>query len=71
VTSQDPGGLGRLDDDAEDAEPSSTDEGAAAAGRYDPAQGSPSGEHPVGTDYPDEATRYGEDERRRSEQPEE
>jgi len=64
----DEGQLGRLDDEAEEQEASSTTEGAAAAGSYDPEQGSPSGEHPVGEPYPDEATRYDEDERRRSEQ---
>ena len=38
--------LGRLDDEAEEREPSSTTEGAAAEGEYDPAQGSPdSGPH--------------------------
>jgi hypothetical protein len=38
--------LGRLDDEAEAQEPSSTTEGAAAEGEYDPAQGSPdSGTH--------------------------
>jgi hypothetical protein len=43
--------LGRLDDEAEEHEPSSTTEGAAAEGAaaegdYDPAQGSPdSGTH--------------------------
>lgn len=64
----DEGQLGRLDDDAEEQEPSSTTEGAAADGSYDPAQGSPgSGEHPVGEAYPDEAVRYDDDERPRSE----
>lgn len=61
--------LGRLDDEAEQQEPPSTTEGAAAAGAYDPAQGSPGGEqatpHPVGEDYPAEATRYDEPEHRR------
>jgi hypothetical protein len=70
VSSQEPDGLGRLDDEAEAAEPSSTGDGPAAEGRYDPAQGSPGTDHPVGEAYPDEATRYDEDERRRSEQPE-
>ena len=67
----DEGQLGRLDDQAEAQEPSSTTEGAAAEGSYDPAQGSPAGEHPVGEGYPDEAVRYGDDQRPRSEQPEE
>lgn len=62
--------LGRLDDSAEEQEPSSTTGGAAAEGRYDPGQGSPTGTHPVGEGHPDEATRYDEDERRRTEQPE-
>ena len=50
--------LGRLDDEAEEQEASSTTEGAAAEGDYDPAQGSPGQAHPVGEDYPDEAVRY-------------
>ena len=60
--------LGRLDDAEEEREPSSTTDGPAARGEYDPAQGSPGGDHPVGAAYPDEATRYDEpDERRRAE----
>ena len=59
--------LGRLDDDAEEQEPSSTTEGAAAEGEYDPAQGSPGHAHPTGEDFPEEAVRYGEDERKRTE----
>ena len=59
--------LGELDDEQEAAEPSSTTEGPAAEGDYDPAQGSPGGEHAVGEDYPEEATRYGDEERRRTE----
>ncbi|WP_210502776.1 hypothetical protein [Nocardioides xinjiangensis] len=60
--------LGRLDDDQEAAEPSSTSEGAAARGEYDPAEGSPAGGHPTGEDFPDEAVRYDDpEERRRSE----
>lgn len=59
---------GHLDDDAEQAQESSTTEGAAAAGQYDAAQGSPDGgAHPTGETFPDEGVRYGEDERRRSE----
>ena len=57
---------GRLDDEAEDREESSTTEGAAAQGEYDAAQGSPGDDHPVGEDFPDEGVRYGEDERARS-----
>lgn len=64
--------LGRLDDDAEQQEQSSTTEGAAAEGEYDAAQGSPGQEHPTGEDFPDEAVRYGDpDERPRSDQAEE
>jgi hypothetical protein len=67
VSSEQNENLGRLDDDAEQAEPSSTTEGAAADGEYDPAQGSPGQEHPVGEDFPDEAVRYDEpDERGRT-----
>lgn len=61
--------LGRLDDEAEDRAPSSTTEGAAAEGEYDPAQGSPGAAHPTGEDFPDEAVRYDDPEQRgRSEQ---
>jgi len=61
--------LGRLDDEQEAAETSSTTDGAAARGDYDPAEGSPGTSHPTGEDFPDEAVRYDEpDERRRSEQ---
>jgi len=46
--SQEQENLGRLDDDAEAEEPSSTKDGPAAAGEYDPAQGSPhGGVHPT------------------------
>ena len=58
MTSGDQERLGRLDDEAEEQEPSSTTEGAAAEGDYDPAQGSPGQDHPVGEGYPDEAVRY-------------
>ena len=58
--------LGRLDDDAKEREPSSTTDGPAARGEYDPAQGSPGGGHPTGEDYPDEAVRYDDPERRRT-----
>lgn len=58
---------GRLDDEQEAAEQTSTTEGAAAEGEYDPAEGSPGSAHPVGEDFPDEAVRYDEpDERPRS-----
>jgi hypothetical protein len=50
--------LGRLDDDDENQEPSSTSEGAAGEGEYDPAQGSPGQPHPTGEHFPDEAVRY-------------
>lgn len=56
--------LGRLDDEAEEQEPSSTTEGPSARGEYDPAEGSPGGEHPTGEDFPDEAVRYDEPEDR-------
>jgi hypothetical protein len=59
--------LGELDDNQEAGEPSSTTEGPAAEGDYDPAQGSPGVAHAVGEDYPEEATRYGDSDRRRSE----
>lgn len=58
--------LGRLDDDAEAAESSDTTEGPAAEGDYDPEQGSPGHDHPVGEDFPDEAVRYDQEGRPRS-----
>lgn len=57
-------GLGRLDDSAEEQEPSSTTDGAAAAGEYDPAESSPGEEHPTGEGFPDEAVRYDDPEQR-------
>ncbi len=56
--------LGRLDDDQEAAEPSSTTGGAAADGEYDPSEGSPGTGHPTGEDFPDEAIRYDEPDQR-------
>jgi hypothetical protein len=62
-----PEALGRLDDDAEEYEPSDDPaDGAAARGEYDPTEGSPGHRHPVGEDFPDESVRYDEDERPRS-----
>src|SRR4051794_17295816 len=61
MTSQDPEdekSLGHMDDTAEAAQESSTTDGPAAAGDYDPAQGSPGQDHPVGEDFPAEAVRY-------------
>jgi hypothetical protein len=58
MTSGDQERLGRLDDEAEEQETSSTTEGAAAEGDYDPAQGSPGRQHPVGENHPDETVRY-------------
>ena len=58
--------LGRLDDEAEEQESSSTTDGPAAEGEYDPAQGSPGHPHPTGEDFPDEGVRYDEDERKRT-----
>ena len=70
MTSEGPERLGRLDDADEEREPSSTTEGAAARGEYDPEQGSPEGDHPTGASFPQEATRYDEPERRRRPAPE-
>lgn len=57
--------LGRVDDQTEDAAASSDAEGgAAAAGEYDAAEGSPAPAHPVGEDFPDEAVRYDDPEAR-------
>lgn len=65
MTAEEPEHVGRLDDEAEEQEPSSTTKGAAAEGDYDPAQGSPGQDHPTGEDFPDEATRYDEPRHRR------
>jgi hypothetical protein len=67
MTADEPEQLGRLDDDAEEQEQSSTTEGAAAEGDYDPAQGSPGQDHPTGEDFPAEASRFDEPEHRRPE----
>jgi hypothetical protein len=66
MTNESEENLGRLDDEQEASEPSSTTEGPAAAGEYDPAQGSPGGGHPTGEDFPNEAVRYDEAERPRA-----
>jgi len=58
--------LGRFDDDDRDREPSSTTDGPAAEGEYDPAQGSPGRPQPTGEDFPHEAVRYDDPERRRA-----
>ena len=58
--------MGRLDDEQEERAESDTTDGAAAAGEYDPAQGSPEGGHPVGEAFPAEATRYDDPQHRRS-----
>jgi hypothetical protein len=51
--------LGRLDDEAEQAEPSSTKDGPAAAGEYDPKQGSPGMAHPpTPPGFSEEITHY-------------
>ncbi len=61
---------GRLDDEAEEREPSDTTDGPAAEGREDPTQGSPgSHAHPVAESYPEEVTRYDEPTSRRSDVP--
>ena len=46
---------GEIDDATEEKLESSTTDGAAAAGEYDAAQGSPGEGHPTGEGYPDEA----------------
>ena len=46
MSDQQPGNFGELDDAAEEQEQSDTTDGPAAAGEYDPKQGSPdSGPH--------------------------
>ncbi len=57
--------LGQLDDAAEEQEPSSTTDGPAAEGEYDPAQGSPGQDHPTGEDFPQEGTRFDDPDKRR------
>ena len=52
---------GHLDDAAEEAEESSTTDGPAAAGHYDPAQGSPGGGHPTSQSFPEESAKNGEE----------
>jgi hypothetical protein len=71
MSNEGPEQLGRLDDEQEQREPSSTTEGAAARGEYDPAEGSPGGTHPTGESYPEEATRYDDPRHRRTEATEE
>jgi hypothetical protein len=66
TSNQDDPELGRLDDDAEEHAESSTTDGPAAAGEYDPAQGSPDAAHPAGQEFPDEAVRYDQEQRPRS-----
>jgi hypothetical protein len=58
--------LGRLSDEEMAQEHSDTTEGAAASGEDDASQGSPGQAHPVGEDFPHEAVRYDEPERRRN-----
>lgn len=50
---------GRVDDAEEEQAESSTTDGPAAEGDYDPAQGSPAGAaHPVAEDFPQEDPRH-------------
>lgn len=65
MSEQDAERLGRLSDEEKEQEASDTTEGAAARGEDDAAQGSPGQAHPVGEDFPHEAVRYDEPERRR------
>ncbi len=61
MSEQDSEPTGRIDDEQEVAADSSTTDGPAAEGDYDPAQGSPdTGPHPVADDYPDEKKGYDE-----------
>jgi hypothetical protein len=70
MTSEPSQRLGRVDDAEEEQEPSSTTDGPAAEGEYDPSQGSPGQEHPTGQNFPDEAARFDDpDERPRSTEP--
>ena len=65
MSEQDTGRMGRLSDEEEAQEPSSTTDGPAAEGELDPRQGSPGQPHPVGEDFPNEAVRYDDPNRRR------
>ncbi len=65
MSEQDTGRMGRLSDEEEAEEPSSTTDGPAARGEIDPAQGSPGRPHPTGEDFPNEAVRYDDPNRRR------
>ena len=58
--------LGRLSDEEKEQEPSDTTDGPAAEGEDDASQGSPGQAHPIGEDFPNEAVRYDEPERRRN-----
>jgi hypothetical protein len=66
MSEQDTGRMGRLSDEEEAREPSSTTDGPAAEGELDARQGSPGRPHPVGEDFPNEAVRYDDPERRRN-----
>ena len=66
MSEQDSERLGRFTDEEEAEEPSSTTDGPAARGELDPSQGSPGPAHPTGEDYPNEAVRYDDPERRRN-----
>ena len=68
MTNDSPENLGRLDDEQEERESSSTTDGPAAEGEYDPAQGSPGGGHPTGESFPDEAVRYDDEQRPRTDE---
>lgn len=61
MTNQPEEQTGRLDDAAEEAADSSTTDGPAAEGEYDPAQGSPAGAHPTGETFPEESAKSGVD----------
>ena len=53
------GAIGRVDDETEAREASSTHDGPAAAGEYDPRQGSPGHPHPpTPPGFSEEITHY-------------
>jgi hypothetical protein len=58
--------LGRFSDEEEAQATSDTTDGPAAQGEDDASHGSPGQAHPVGEDFPNEAVRYDEPERRRN-----
>ena len=66
MSEQDQGPMGRLSDEEEAQEPTSTTDGPATGGEEDAREGSPGSPHPTGEDFPHEAVRYDDPDRRRA-----